>query len=70
MSKFWLVALDASRRKQLFNPLRDSIKKILSQYWRTESLERVRLYQIFRRLFVFLLSSGGKGLWMSLAPKE
>ena len=70
LAKFWLVTLDGRQRKQLLCPLKDSLASILSCYWRTTNMESVRLYQIFTKLFNFLLSSGGKGLWAVFAPKE
>ena len=69
MAKFWLMVLDARQRKQLLTPLRDSLTSILCCYWRTSNADSIRLHSIFRRLFNFLLSSAGKGMWSTFAPK-
>ena len=53
---------------QLLSPLHESVKGILCSYWRTSSLESVRLYQIVKRLFNFLLSQSGQGLWLTFVP--
>ena len=68
LGSFWLVVLDSSKRKQLLSPLHESVKGILCSYWRTSSLESVRLYQIVKRLFNFLLSHSGQGLWHTFVP--
>ncbi len=70
LSKFWLVSLDGRQRKQLLCPLKDSLGSILCCYWRTSNVESIRLHHIFRRLFNFLLSSAGKGMWAIFVPKE
>ena len=53
---------------QLLSPLHESVKGILCSYWRTSNLESVRLYQIVKRLFNFLLSNSGQGLWLTFVP--
>lgn len=70
LANFWLDTLDVRQRRQLLSPLKHSLSNLLCGYWRTEALEGIRLYQIFKRLFNFLLSSHGKGLWTSFVPKE
>lgn len=56
------------KRKQLLNPVRDSVKGLLHCYWRTANLDSVRLHQIFNRLFNFLLSKNGQTLWSTVVP--
>ena len=68
ISTFWLVSLDNTKRKQLLNPIKESVKCLLHSYWRTASLDSIRLYQIFNRLFNFLLSKGGQILWSAIVP--
>ena len=70
MASFWLTSLDARQRRQLLLPLKNSISSLLACYWRTDYLEGIRLNQIFKKLFNFLFSSGGRGLWTSFVPKE
>lgn len=69
LANFWLDSLDGKQRRQLLHPLKHSLSNLLCCYWRTDLPDNIRLYQIFKRLFNFLLSSGGKGLWMSISPK-
>ena len=68
IASFWLVSLDSTKRKQLLNPIKDSVKGLLHCYWRTANLDSIRLYQIFNKLFTFLLSKGGQTLWSAIAP--
>lgn len=70
LENFWLCSLNGRQRKQLLCPLKDSLTGILCRFWRTDCLEGIRLNHIFQRLFNFLLSSSGKGMWTAFSPKE
>ena len=50
---------------QLLTPLKESVQSLLHCFWRTSHLECVRLHKVFVRLFNFLLSNHGQGLWSS-----
>jgi len=70
MSDFWLVSLDSHQRRQLFTPLKESLKLLIQSYWHKSNLSKVKLYQIFNKLFNFMLSRGGLGIWTSILPEE
>lgn len=68
IANFWLISLDNIKRKQLLNPIRESVKGLIYCYWRTANSDSIRLYQIFNRLFNFLLSKNGQVLWSTIIP--
>ena len=70
MADFWLVSLDSNQRRQLLTPLKETVKSLIQSYWHKTNLCRVRIYQIFNKLFNFMLSRGGLGIWTSIAPNE
>ena len=70
IASFWMVTLDGAKRKQLLAPLKDSVKTLLQTYCRAPVLESIKLHQVLNRLFSYLLSRGGKGLWSAFVPLQ
>ena len=70
LANFWLDTLDGRQRRQLLFPLKQTLSHLLCGHWRTDKLDTITLYQIFKKLFIFMLSSGGKGLWASIMPRQ
>ncbi len=70
IASFWMVSLDSTKRKQLLVPLKDLIKRLLQSHWRTTNLDSVKLFHVLNRLFSYLLSRGGKGLWSVFVPLQ
>ena len=70
IASFWMVTLDGAKRKQLLIPLKDLVKSLLQSHWRTTNLDSVKLFHILNKLFSYLLSRGGKGLWSAFVPLQ
>jgi tubulin polyglutamylase TTLL7 len=66
VGSFWLLTLDGTKRKQLLNPIRECARNLIKIHWRTTAIETTRLNKVFMRLFNYLLSNHGQGLWSTI----
>lgn len=63
VAAYWLVKLDAVKRKKVIDIVRGNVTVIMQRAWKTQDVESIPLQRSFTKLFHRLLWSHGQGLW-------
>ncbi|XP_066922132.1 tubulin polyglutamylase TTLL7-like [Clytia hemisphaerica] len=63
VAAYWLVKLDALKRRKVIDIVKGNVSLILQRMWQTTDIEALILYRMFAKLFNRLLWSHGQGLW-------
>lgn len=63
LADYWMVKLDDSKRTKIINIVKSNVIVILQKVFMVDSVENLRLYKIFIKLFNRLLWMHGQGLW-------
>lgn len=63
VAAYWLVKLDATKRKKVIDIVKNNVHNILQRVWKVADIDSTSLYRLFIKLFNRLLWSHGQGLW-------
>ncbi|RNA02921.1 tubulin polyglutamylase TTLL7 isoform X1 [Brachionus plicatilis] len=63
LADYWMVKLDDSKRTKIINIVKSNVIVILQKVFMVDSVENLRIYKIFIKLFNRLLWMHGQGLW-------